>query len=101
MSDALELMGVAQPTYWWFGTDLAWQTQAACGKTDNADSFFPGGGRPSNKSKRICAGCPVRAACLAWAIENGEEGIWGGLTERERQRLTDSKRSHLHIKEHQ
>ncbi len=36
-------------------------------------------------ARAICAGCPVRLECLAFALANGEEfGIWGGATERER-----------------
>lgn len=33
-------------------------------------------------------GCPVRALCLAEALDNRIEwGVWGGLTERERRQL--------------
>lgn len=36
-------------------------------------------------AKAICAHCPVRAACRAYAVQTGElYGIWGGTTERER-----------------
>lgn len=36
-------------------------------------------------ARRLCAGCPVRPACLEHAITNGEtDGIWGGLTADER-----------------
>lgn len=32
--------------------------------------------------------CPVQAACLEWALENGQDsGIWGGLSENERRAL--------------
>lgn len=79
--------GHAGATGWWFGTDLAWQKKAACAKADRPDQFFPGGGRPSNKSKETCAGCTVREQCLDWALVNEEQGIWGGLTEAERVKL--------------
>lgn len=37
----------------------------------------------------VCAGCPVRRDCLAWAYgEAINEGIFGGLTARERQSQT-------------
>lgn len=39
-------------------------------------------------AKRICAGCPVQTNCLEWAVKHEESGIWGGTTERERERLT-------------
>lgn len=38
--------------------------------------------------KPLCLGCPVRAQCLADALDNRIEfGMWGGMTERERRRL--------------
>lgn len=37
------------------------------------------------RARRICELCPDRLPCLAWALENNQEyGIWGGMTERER-----------------
>jgi WhiB family redox-sensing transcriptional regulator len=41
------------------------------------------------KAKAICKGCPVRAACLQMALDADiQYGIWGGLTEHERRRLS-------------
>lgn len=40
------------------------------------------------KAKGICQQCLVRDHCLQQALDNGERhGIWGGLDERERQKL--------------
>ena len=45
-------------------------------------------GAEQNKAKKLCAGCPVKAECLAEALENQIEwGVWGGMTERERRAL--------------
>lgn len=96
--NTLELMGAADPTGWWFGQDLAWQRRAACGKSENADSFFPGQGRPTVAFRRVCQACPVRSACLAWAVEHEEEGIWGGLTEAERKKLLNRKPNPLSVR---
>ncbi|OKJ52494.1 transcriptional regulator [Streptomyces sp. CB02009] len=42
----------------------------------------------THDAKATCAGCPVRQACMNWALDNGEEyGVWGGLDERERRAL--------------
>lgn len=42
----------------------------------------------SKAAKAVCADCPARAACLAFALESNEEhGIWGGMTRREREAL--------------
>jgi hypothetical protein len=36
------------------------------------------------KAKAICADCPVRLECLAYALDTGQAyGIWGGLNEDE------------------
>lgn len=40
------------------------------------------------RAKAICAGCPVRSACLVSALQRGEEwGIWGGAGESRRRVL--------------
>lgn len=40
-------------------------------------------------AKAVCAGCPVRSECLAWALADGAlaDGIAGGLTAEERRGL--------------
>jgi len=74
------------------GPELAWQKRAACATAPEPDRFFPGGGAPSNKPKKeFCARCPVREECLDWALAHEEQGIWGGLTERERTKLLASR----------
>lgn len=40
-------------------------------------------------AKKICARCPLVAACLEYAIkEDIAHGIWGGATPKERQKLS-------------
>ncbi|MFF0484930.1 WhiB family transcriptional regulator [Streptomyces sp. NPDC004435] len=56
-------------------------------RTGNADELFVAGAA-QNRAKALCAGCPVRAECLAYALdERVEYGVWGGMTERERRAL--------------
>lgn len=39
-------------------------------------------------AKKICDDCPVREACLEWAIANHEDhGVWGGASERQRREI--------------
>ena len=65
----------------------SWQEQALCAETD-PEAFFPEKGGSTRDAKRVCTGCPVRAQCLEFALENDERfGIWGGLSERERRRV--------------
>lgn len=65
-----------------------WRDAAACQYVD-AELFFPAKGGNVRPAKRICARCRVRAECLAWALATPErlDGIWGGMTARERSRL--------------
>lgn len=63
-----------------------WASQAAC-RGSNPDTLFVQGAA-QNRAKAICIGCPVRAECLADALDNRIEfGVWGGMTERERRAL--------------
>lgn len=70
-------------------TGPSWD-QAACAGKDT-EMFFPEGPKDFAKkiadAKAVCSGCPITAQCFSWAIENDEEGIWGGTTYRERQLL--------------
>ncbi len=40
-------------------------------------------------AKSVCRRCPVRMACLSWALDTGQDdGVWGGLNPDERARFT-------------
>ena len=67
-------------------TRAEWSFRAAC-RIDDADALFVQGAAQKDV-RRICRGCPVRAECLADALDNRiETGVWGGMTERERRML--------------
>ena len=62
-----------------------WTARAACQGWDPAQWMDDDTGQPTAAAKAVCAACPVRAACLAHALDYDEPwGIWGGLTARER-----------------
>ena len=66
----------------------AWKAQAAC-TPDDAELFWPERGEDADTAKRICSGCPVRRDCLTYALRSNErDGIWGGMSGRERRKLT-------------
>lgn len=75
----------------------SWFDGAACRDTDT-DLFYadpPRGANPAHDPATIaalgvCARCPVRGECLAHAIEHREQGVWGGTTDSQRQRLRDN-----------
>lgn len=59
--------------------------------TVGGDMWFPDVNPSTNdrentaQAKRFCQACPVRQACLQYAIDNNlREGIWGGLDRLER-----------------
>jgi WhiB family redox-sensing transcriptional regulator len=68
-------------------SSAGWRYRAACRGAD-LDLFFPGRGESAEPARRICALCPVRQACLDYALSHGiVHGIWGGLSERNRRAL--------------
>ena len=47
----------------------------------------------ADEAKAICASCAVRQSCLEYSLAARErEGVWGGLTERERRRIVRQRR---------
>jgi WhiB family transcriptional regulator, redox-sensing transcriptional regulator len=64
--------------------------------------FHPEGERGAARSSReaaakeVCMRCPVRAACAAHALAVREPyGVWGGLTEDEREEMLGRSRNRL------
>ena len=56
--------------------------------TADYDPFFPDSSEAEAAALAICRVCPVREACLAYAVETRQMfGIWGGKTQRELRRL--------------
>jgi WhiB family redox-sensing transcriptional regulator len=69
-----------------------WRQYARCLGAD-PDLFYPPSEEAAEEAKSICAVCPVREPCLEYAVTAREkDGVWGGLTERERRRLIRQRR---------
>jgi WhiB family transcriptional regulator, redox-sensing transcriptional regulator len=66
-----------------------WREGAACADRSDVDFFAPPDNRGQvERALAICSICPVIDDCLAFAIEtNQNDGIWGGLTAKERLRI--------------
>src|SRR5215218_6920357 len=69
-----------------------WQFQGTCRWVDPAVFFHPEGERgPARRrrddaAKAVCATCPVVAPCREHALTVREPyGVWGGLSEQERE----------------
>jgi len=68
-------------------TARGWAARALCVGAD-PEAFFPAGDDAAAEARDICAACPVRGQCLAYAITADEAfGIWGGLDPRQRHAL--------------
>lgn len=66
-----------------------WRTRSACREVDTA-IFFPDTGDEvaTAAAKAVCRTCPVREACLDFALLTRQnDGVWGGLDEDERRRV--------------
>jgi WhiB family redox-sensing transcriptional regulator len=88
--------------------NLDWQERAACRGHPRPDVFYPPPARAEADIKRsqserrrrivvaeaksVCRLCEVRDECLEYADTIGDyNGIWGGLTARERGRKRDER----------
>lgn len=71
-----------------------WREQARCRGVD-PQIFHPVEDDESaaDPAKAVCELCSVREACLEYALAAREkDGVWGGMTARERRRLLRQRR---------
>jgi hypothetical protein len=84
---------------------MKWLGQARCREVDpelffpTADSAEPAYGAQAAVAKRVCAVCPVRGECLAWAIQHLPEGIAGGVDAHKRRGMRQAERRGAHRRE--
>jgi WhiB family redox-sensing transcriptional regulator len=72
--------------------DTTWMADGKCRELP-PETFFPSDGVGVEIARRICADCPVKPACLEYALHNRiEHGVWGGASERERRRIARQRR---------
>lgn len=73
----------------------AWHATARCKDPEFVGvEFFPGRGESAEPAKQVCTKCTSLAACREWALDQDPTsllGVWGGMSKRERQRLTGSR----------
>jgi WhiB family redox-sensing transcriptional regulator len=76
--------------------ETSWQAMARCAEVD-PEAYFPEKGGSTASAKKVCFSCEVRQTCLEYALEHDERfGIWGGLSERQRRRLRQSREQEAH-----
>lgn len=61
-----------------------WMDDAACAELP-PDDWFPDNGDhwANQRAIKVCEGCPVRAMCAEYGMEE-RYGVWGGLSPRAR-----------------
>lgn len=76
------------------GEAWEWQVQGMCRRTGSELFFHPEGERGAARRARqemavaLCRQCPVQRECLQHALAVPEAyGVWGGLTEEEREAM--------------
>ena len=48
-------------------------------RSDDADLWFAEAPKELERAKELCAACPIKAECLAGALQRAEPwGVWGG-----------------------
>lgn len=71
-----------------------WMARAACAGHDTQVWFSEDPGGVYRQARAVCADCPVRAACLDWALATKVDyGLWGGLNPDERRRIRRRRRA--------
>jgi WhiB family redox-sensing transcriptional regulator len=71
---------------------MDWRHNAVC-RDEDPELFFPVGTSglaiaQAADAKAVCGRCPVKAECLSWALNSGQDaGVWGGMSEDERRAL--------------
>lgn len=71
----------------------AWHADGAC-KEHPELTWFPERGQSAGAAKLVCRGCLVAGECLEWSLRQSWDldGIFGGLSKRERNRVRKEQR---------
>jgi Transcription factor WhiB len=67
-----------------------WRAAAACTSL-GPSLFYDSTPAAVRRAKALCGGCAVRRECGSYAAATREFGVWGGLTEGEREHVVRSK----------
>ena len=81
-----------------------WQLEGACREVSPDVFFHPEGERGSKRANRdsaakeVCLACPVLRECREHALASREPyGVWGGMTEAERESETGGGRRYASV----
>jgi hypothetical protein len=62
-------------------------TDAACGNDPDPEAWHPSPSDPALYARARCRGCPIRGACLEWALVTKPDGIWADTNATQRTNL--------------
>jgi WhiB family redox-sensing transcriptional regulator len=80
-------VAIRTPTF-----ETTWKALGRC-RGEDPEMFFPVDGSGFVVARELCRRCRVRQACLEYALDQHiEHGVWGGVSERERQRINRLRR---------
>ena len=75
---------------------LPWMEMALCRGMSDPEIFYSRYDDDIRDAKALCAACPAYGECLVYSLTRREPfGVWAGLTEKERGRLTERDRAAL------
>ena len=65
------------------GDGYGWMIDGECTHYPS-EMFFPGPHESSVAALSVCASCTVVEQCLAFALALAPDGVWGGMSEKQR-----------------
>lgn len=71
--------------------DSAWMRLGSCNGVETDLFFTELDEVPSSSAVALCAFCPVKPECLQHALDNDEDGYWGGTTKAQRLAITSGR----------
>jgi len=79
-----------EPFYWrpeGVELSLEWRIDGQCVDLPASKKrlFYSYDSKEVAAAQKLCEGCPVKNLCYAYALINGEMGVWGGTSEESRQ----------------
>lgn len=76
------------------GRPPSWHELGLCNGDPDPDTWWPEPGHSPATAQAVCSYCPVREECAEWAISQGTrlDGVWGGLTKKQRRKIIGAAR---------
>ena len=77
-----------------YGNDWDWKFAGWCATTPSLMEYMKESGNDifydkelTEDGKKFCDGCPVQLMCHNYAMQNQMDGVWGGLSAKDRRQI--------------